>query len=69
MRGYSSSQHNLPHRYGNSHAILENSGVFSLLPNLKASCRQQGYAGNKTLHQQNSPVLNWKYRLMQFDQG
>jgi len=30
-------------------------------------CRQQGHAGSKTLHQQNPPVLNWKYWLTQVD--
>ena len=30
-------------------------------------CRLQGYAGSKTLHQQNPPVLNWRCGLMQVD--
>jgi len=25
------------------------------------SCHQEGHAGNKTVHQQNPPVLNWRY--------
>ena len=29
--------------------------------------RQQGHVGSKTLHQQNSPVLNWRCRLTQVD--
>ena len=33
-------------------------GVFSLIR--RVSCRRHGYAGSKTLHQQNPPVLNWR---------
>jgi len=29
--------------------------------------RQQGHVGSKTLHQQNSPVLNWRCRLTHVD--
>ena len=29
--------------------------------------RQQGHMGSKTLHQQNSPVLNWRCRLIHVD--
>ena len=32
-----------------------------------ADGHQQGYAGSKTLHQWNPPVLNWRCRLMQID--
>jgi len=32
-----------------------------------SSRHQQGHAGSKTLHQQNSPVLNWGCRLLQVD--
>jgi len=38
----------------------ENFSIFSLI-------WLQGHAGSKTLHQQNSPVLNWRHWLMPAD--
>ena len=32
-----------------------------------AGCCQQGHVGNKTLHRQNPPVLNWRCWLTQVD--
>jgi len=45
--------------------VEENSGIFSLFR--MRWCHQQGHAGNKTLHQQNPPVLNWRCWLTQVD--
>ena len=32
-----------------------------------AGCHQQGHAGSKTLHQQNSRILSWRCRLTQVE--
>jgi len=34
---------------------------------LLPGCLQQGHVGSKSLHQQNLPVLNWRWWLMQVD--
>jgi len=41
--------------------VEENSSVFSLMRS--AGCPQQEHAGSKTLHQQNSQVLDWRCQL------
>ena len=45
--------------------VEENSSVFSLM--WLRWCCQQRHAGSKTLHKQNSSVLNWRCRLTQVD--
>jgi len=53
----------LQYRDSVGNTIEENSGVFSLSE--YASCHQQGYAGSKTLLQQNLSVLNQECWLTQ----
>ena len=59
--------------YGDSidNTVEGNSSVFSLirmhwLPSARQFCSYVGsYVGSKTVHQQNPPVLNWRWQLTQ----